>query len=291
MIKDTNLCFCALCCCCRCFPGGFEESLAAPGTAGGLRRGEGLACCPLPPGKPWHLLPRLSCQPFSAPLPALATGDVISMVTTSGALGHLGPEGATKGRLSMPVSPSQGPTQARVLRLLIEILAAEHGGSWSSWEQLGPVSLWLLFLLHSLLVARPPVPSPVQRSQCLRRNIRYLCIGVFGNMREFVMPLARCLEANEYSVSLYYLLFEMGKLRPRSHPQDPSRHQPYSGSIFFPWLILLSFPQSKHICLFTDFRALLNSWWFLSDKWIHSERSSPSWRLFRGLYITGVGMP
>lgn len=106
-----------MCCCCRCFPGGFEESPADPGTAGGLRRGEGLACCPLPPGKPWHLLPRLSCQPFSAPLPAPATGDVISMVTTSGALGHLGPEGATKGRPSVPVSPSQGPTQARVLRL------------------------------------------------------------------------------------------------------------------------------------------------------------------------------
>lgn len=205
--------------------------------------------------------------------------------------GPSGARGSNEGKAVHASQPLSGTHSGQGAASLIEILAAEQGGSWSSWEQLGPVSLWLLFLLHSLLVARPPVPSPVQRSQCLRRNIRYLCIGVFGNMREFVMPLARCLEANEYSVSLYYLLFEMGKLRPRSHPQDPSRHQPYSGSIFFPWLILLSFPQSKHICLFTDFRALLNSWWFLSDKWIHSERSSPSWRLFRGLYITGVGMP
>lgn len=131
---------------------------------------------------------------------------------------------------------------------LIEILAAEHGRSWSSREWLGLVFLWLLFLLHSLLVARPPLLNPVQRSQCLHRTTRYLYIGVFVNMREFVMPLALCLEANEYSVSLYYLLFEMGKLRPGSYPQDPPRHQPYtpsSRSIFFPWLIPLSFPPIK----------------------------------------------
>lgn len=151
------------------------------------------------PPAPYHLANLGTYSPDSVPafllaschsamLPALATGDVISMVTTSGALGHLGPEGATKGRLSMPVSPSQGPNSSQ--GALIEISVPEHGRSWSSWEWLGPVFLWLLFLLHSLLVARPPLSIPVQRSQCLCKTIRYLYIGVFVNMREFVMPLA-----------------------------------------------------------------------------------------------------
>lgn len=79
------------------FSGSFEERLADPGLTGDLPYGDGLASCPQPSGEAWLHLPGASGthsqnwgQPF---IPALATGEAVSMVAVPGALDPLKPEG------------------------------------------------------------------------------------------------------------------------------------------------------------------------------------------------------
>lgn len=62
---------------------------------------------PVPAPQTWcQPLPSASCH--RPQLPALVTGELVSMVTVWGASGHLEPKGAEEGRVSMPSQPFSG---------------------------------------------------------------------------------------------------------------------------------------------------------------------------------------
>ena len=125
------------------FLGSLVESLADPGIAGDLPYGDGLAPCPQPSGKPWHHLPGAPSARSPDPVPALSLSllppapapccghwRLVSMVTVLGALGHLEPEGAEEGRVSMPASPSRGPRSCQDAVSPLRTPAA-GGGGWA----------------------------------------------------------------------------------------------------------------------------------------------------------------